>query len=97
MAREKGPGLKILWLWTVGTAAGTPSLFPYEYIIDIIVRPLCCWVAVLVTFVVKTRLRDMERLMDAQQDQSHQQPSAHDSIIVDAQPGPDDAYPQDKL
>ncbi|OWM86140.1 uncharacterized protein LOC116210062 [Punica granatum] len=73
MAREKSPGLKILWLWTIGTAA------------------------VLVTFVVKTRLRDMERFMNAQEDQSpHQHPSARDSIILDTQPGPDEARPQDK-
>ena len=38
MPREKSPGLKILWLWTLGTAASTlslslfPSLFSYIYI-----------------------------------------------------------------
>ncbi|PKA61736.1 hypothetical protein AXF42_Ash008566 [Apostasia shenzhenica] len=38
--REKSPGLKILWLWTLGTAA------------------------ILMTSVVRTRLRDMEKLLN---------------------------------
>ncbi|KAL6516812.1 hypothetical protein OROHE_018100 [Orobanche hederae] len=46
MWKDKSPGLKILWLWTFGTAA------------------------VLVTSVVRTRMRDMEQLIDAQQDQT---------------------------
>ncbi|KZV34657.1 hypothetical protein F511_12460 [Dorcoceras hygrometricum] len=48
MWRDKSPGLKILWLWTFGTAA------------------------VLVTNVVRTRMRDMEQLINnasAAQDQ----------------------------
>ncbi|KDP26872.1 hypothetical protein JCGZ_18030 [Jatropha curcas] len=56
MPREKSPGLKILWLWTIGTAA------------------------ILVTSVVRTRLRDMEQQMNAEQQPKS---SLSDSIIVD--------------
>ncbi|KAI4302053.1 hypothetical protein L6164_035271 [Bauhinia variegata] len=45
MAREKSPGLKILWLWTIGTAA------------------------ILVTSVVRSRLRDLENVLNAEQQQ----------------------------
>ncbi|KAL3653926.1 hypothetical protein CASFOL_003607 [Castilleja foliolosa] len=44
MWKDKSPGLKILWLWTFGTAA------------------------IMVTSVVRTRVRDMEQLINAQQD-----------------------------
>ncbi|KAI3459137.1 hypothetical protein Pfo_015800 [Paulownia fortunei] len=47
MWRDKSPGLKILWLWTFGTAA------------------------VLVTNVVRTRMRDMEQLINAQDQTPH--------------------------
>ncbi|XVF41496.1 hypothetical protein PTKIN_Ptkin01aG0284200 [Pterospermum kingtungense] len=58
MAREKkSPGLKILWLWTLGTAA------------------------ILVTNVVRTRLRDMEQMMNSQQRQ--QEGVIPDSVTVD--------------
>ncbi|KAK4780333.1 hypothetical protein SAY87_016439 [Trapa incisa] len=73
MAREKSAGLKILWLWTIGTAG------------------------VLVTFVVKSRLRDMERLMNAQQDQSPRDPSAQGSIILDADSEPNEPYTEDRV
>ncbi|CAN4099895.1 unnamed protein product [Withania somnifera] len=43
MWKDRGPGVKILWLWAFGTAG------------------------ILVTSVVRTRLRDMEQLMNAQQ------------------------------
>ncbi|KAL1552208.1 hypothetical protein AAHA92_13035 [Salvia divinorum] len=42
MWRDKSPGLKILWLWTFGTAA------------------------VLVTNVMFTRMRDMDQIINAQ-------------------------------
>ncbi|KAF3791751.1 hypothetical protein EJ110_NYTH13666 [Nymphaea thermarum] len=42
----KNPGVRILWLWAIGTAG------------------------VLVTTVVKSRLRDMEALMEAQSKQA---------------------------
>ncbi|KAJ9176117.1 hypothetical protein P3X46_011463 [Hevea brasiliensis] len=64
MPREKSPGLKILWLWTIGTAA------------------------ILVTSVVRTRLRDMEQLMNAEQQQQQTQSTLGDSIIVDSSPEP---------
>ncbi|CAN6714612.1 hypothetical protein ACFX2I_010651 [Malus domestica] len=52
MRRELSPGLKILWVWTLGTAA------------------------VLVTSVVRTRMRDMETLTNTE----HQpQPQQHDT------------------
>ncbi|XP_017976263.1 PREDICTED: uncharacterized protein LOC108661881 [Theobroma cacao] len=65
MAREKtSPGLKILWLWAIGTAA------------------------ILVTNVVRTRIRDMEQIMNAQQQQQQQQQESAvpDSVIVDTRP-----------
>ncbi|XAR59182.1 hypothetical protein NMG60_11014877 [Bertholletia excelsa] len=43
MFKDKSPGVKILWLWTIGTAA------------------------ILVTNVARTRLRDMEKLMEAEE------------------------------
>ncbi|MBA0781178.1 hypothetical protein Gotri_002127 [Gossypium trilobum] len=61
MAREKtSPGLKVLWVWTIGTAA------------------------ILVTNVMRTRLRDMEKVMSAQQQQ--QEGVTPDSVILDTLP-----------
>ncbi|XWS58958.1 hypothetical protein CRYUN_Cryun08bG0078800 [Craigia yunnanensis] len=61
MAREKkSPGLKILWLWTIGTAA------------------------ILVTNVVRTRIRDMEQVMNTHQQQ--QEGAIPDSVLVDTSP-----------
>ncbi|PIN12900.1 hypothetical protein CDL12_14493 [Handroanthus impetiginosus] len=57
MWKDKSPGLKILWLWTFGTAA------------------------VLVTNVVRTRMRDMEQLINAQ---DHQKPAAVGEAISDS-------------
>ncbi|MED6222018.1 hypothetical protein PIB30_060456 [Stylosanthes scabra] len=70
MPKEKSPGLKILWLWTFGTAA------------------------VLVGNALRTTLRDMDALMNAQQ-QNHD----HDSpqVIMDTLPPESEAdFPQDK-
>ncbi|KAE8676425.1 hypothetical protein F3Y22_tig00111614pilonHSYRG00116 [Hibiscus syriacus] len=65
MGREKmSPGLKILWVWTIGTAA------------------------ILVTNVMRTRLGDMEKAMNAQQQQ--QQVVSPDSLILDVPPESDD-------
>ncbi|KAA8538875.1 hypothetical protein F0562_025567 [Nyssa sinensis] len=47
MLKDMAPGVKILWLWTIGTAA------------------------VLVTNVARTRLRDMEKLMNAEEQTPH--------------------------
>ncbi|KAK3441321.1 hypothetical protein EUGRSUZ_B01417 [Eucalyptus grandis] len=68
MAREKSPGLKILWLWTFGTAA------------------------VLVTSVIRTRMQDMEQLMNAAGEPDHppQRPSSDAVVLLDPsseQPG----------
>ncbi|MBA0630057.1 hypothetical protein Godav_002190 [Gossypium davidsonii] len=61
MAREKtSPGLKILWVWTIGTAA------------------------ILVTNVMRTRLRDMEKVMSAQQQQ--QEGVTPDLVVLDTSP-----------
>ncbi|XP_022149993.1 uncharacterized protein LOC111018274 [Momordica charantia] len=49
MAREKNPGLKILWVWTLGTAA------------------------ILVTSVARMRMRDMETIINSDQQQSQPQ------------------------
>ncbi|KAJ0052372.1 hypothetical protein Pint_01245 [Pistacia integerrima] len=64
MARETSPGLKILWVWTIGTAA------------------------ILVTNVVRTRLRDMQQVIDNGQQQ--QQSTVSDSILVDPLPESDE-------
>ncbi|KAK8590173.1 hypothetical protein V6N13_088955 [Hibiscus sabdariffa] len=65
MAREKmSPGLKILWVWTIGTAA------------------------ILVTNVMRTRLGDMEKAMNAQQ--QPQEGLRSDSLIVDTSPDSND-------
>ncbi|KAG8380312.1 hypothetical protein BUALT_Bualt06G0002500 [Buddleja alternifolia] len=47
MWKDKSPGLKILWLWTFGTAA------------------------VLVTNVVRTRVRDMDQFTNSQDQTPH--------------------------
>ncbi|BFG37348.1 uncharacterized protein Pyn_39515 [Prunus yedoensis var. nudiflora] len=65
MARELSPGLKILWVWTLGTAA------------------------VLVTSVVRTRVRDMENLMNAEQQQQqpqHNTATDTETLLVDTSP-----------
>ncbi|KAF3679879.1 hypothetical protein FXO38_02563 [Capsicum annuum] len=54
MWKDRGPGVKILWLWAIGTAG------------------------ILVTSVVRTRLRDMEQLMNAQQ----QNPGPIDAPLI---------------
>ncbi|CAH2038793.1 unnamed protein product [Thlaspi arvense] len=60
MGREKGPGLKILWVWTLGTAA------------------------ILVTSVVRTRMKDMESMMNQEQaPKQNQNTSAGDSVLTD--------------
>ncbi|KAB1201667.1 hypothetical protein CJ030_MR0G001494 [Morella rubra] len=62
MPTEKSPGLKILWLWTLGTAA------------------------ILVTSVMRTRMRDMESFMNAQQEE----PISSDTYLVDKMPESED-------
>ncbi|KAJ4878891.1 hypothetical protein Rs2_35945 [Raphanus sativus] len=51
MGREKSPGLKILWVWTLGTAA------------------------ILVASVIRTRMHDMESMMN--QEQAPPKPNQH--------------------
>ncbi|CAI0376210.1 unnamed protein product [Linum tenue] len=72
MPRETSPGLKILWIWTIGTAA------------------------VLVTSVVRTRMRDMEQFMNTEQQPHHNQQqqlepnetSSGESIVLEDSPPP---------
>ncbi|VVA90148.1 unnamed protein product [Arabis nemorensis] len=60
MGREKSPGLKILWVWTLGTAA------------------------ILVASVVRTRMQDMESMMNQEQaPKQNQNRSAGDSVLTD--------------
>ncbi|KAL6346313.1 hypothetical protein AAG906_033109 [Vitis piasezkii] len=59
MPRETSPGLKILWIWTIGTAG------------------------ILVTSVMRTRLRDMEQQLTRTQEQ---EATPNDSIITDVVP-----------
>ncbi|TKY49665.1 molybdopterin biosynthesis protein CNX [Spatholobus suberectus] len=64
MPREpKSLGVKILWLWTFGTAA------------------------ILVTNVMRTRIRDLETLMNAEQQQDA---ATSDSSLVDTLSLPSD-------
>ncbi|CAA0170666.1 hypothetical protein AtNW77_Chr1g0005801 [Arabidopsis thaliana] len=61
MGREKSPGLKILWVWTIGTAA------------------------ILVTSVVRTRMQDMQTMMNQNQEQApkeNQNGGAGDSSVL---------------
>ncbi|KAL3520518.1 hypothetical protein ACH5RR_018667 [Cinchona calisaya] len=58
MWRDKSPGVKILWIWTIGTAA------------------------VLVANVARTRMRDMEQLINSQS-QEQPKPRVIDSVIAD--------------
>ncbi|KAL0317587.1 UNVERIFIED_CONTAM: hypothetical protein Sangu_2173000 [Sesamum angustifolium] len=64
MWKDKSPGLKILWLWTFGTAA------------------------VLVTNVVRTRMRDMEQLINAQDQVSLENAASdsHNQVIPEDKP-----------
>ncbi|KNA13891.1 hypothetical protein SOVF_112520 [Spinacia oleracea] len=72
MWKEKPTGIKILWVWTIGTAA------------------------VLLTCVSRTRMRDMETLLNQppqQQQQQHQQQqqkgiSSVDHVMVDDSSSP---------
>ncbi|KAL2337124.1 hypothetical protein Fmac_011570 [Flemingia macrophylla] len=67
MPREpKSLGVKILWLWTFGTAA------------------------ILVTNVMRSRIRDLETLMNAEQQQQQQDVSTADSLLVDTPTLPSD-------
>ncbi|ESQ36318.1 hypothetical protein EUTSA_v10009243mg [Eutrema salsugineum] len=61
MGREKkSPGLKILWIWTLGTAA------------------------ILVTSVVRTRMQDMESMMNQEQvPKQNQNTSAGKVVLTD--------------
>ncbi|KAK1568860.1 hypothetical protein Q3G72_029835 [Acer saccharum] len=72
MSREISPGLKILWIWTIGTAA------------------------IMVTNVVRTRLRDMEQPTNNDQQQSTltatATATATDSILVDPTPESDEGF-----
>uniref|UniRef100_A0A6N2ND88 Uncharacterized protein n=1 Tax=Salix viminalis TaxID=40686 RepID=A0A6N2ND88_SALVM len=63
MPRETSPGLKILWLWTIGTAG------------------------ILVTSVVRTRLKDMEQMMNTDQHQQKYQSSLSDPVLLDSDEG----------
>ncbi|KAK4253751.1 hypothetical protein QN277_010387 [Acacia crassicarpa] len=75
MPKEKSPGLKILWLWTIGTAA------------------------ILVTSVMRTKVRDLENAMNAELQQQTQQ--NHDaslgSTMVDTFPSSEESKPDDKV
>ncbi|KAK7243436.1 hypothetical protein RIF29_38232 [Crotalaria pallida] len=75
MRKEKSPGLKILWLWTFGTAA------------------------ILVGNMMRTRIRDMETLMNAEQQQQHNAATSDSlpQVVVDTLPTPSDTLiPEDK-
>lgn len=92
MPSEKSPGLKILWVWTLGTAASTLSfsyiIYSRSYTHTHTYLSFIFFFAVLVTSVVRTRLRDMETVMNGQQQQ--QEPISSDVLLADTVPGPED-------
>lgn len=98
MPSEKSPGLKILWVWTLGTAASTLSFsyiiysWYYTHTHPHISEPFVF--AVLVTSVVRTRLRDMETVMNGQQQQQEQISS--DVLLVDTVPGSEDVVREER-
>lgn len=104
MARELSPCLKILWVWTLGTAAGTlsplsPSLISHTYILINIHNWIgYVFLLVLVTSVVRTRVRDMENLMNAEQQQQQQHNTATDTdtLLVDTSPQSSELIREDK-
>ncbi|KAH7841786.1 hypothetical protein Vadar_034377 [Vaccinium darrowii] len=57
MWKDKSPGIKILWIWTIGTAA------------------------IMVTNVARTRMRDMEKVMNTEKE-----PTSANSAVIDASP-----------
>lgn len=73
----ENPGVRILWLWAIGTAGGLslssfcPSTFLLLLYLVLFLSVICFGnITVMVTTVVKSRLRDMEALMDAQSKQA---------------------------
>jgi hypothetical protein len=86
--REKSPGLKILWIWTFGTAASTFLFLPLNQIISLnqqITHTLSCLivVAVLIANVMRTRIRDFQSVMDAEEQQQQQQQQNDNGISED--------------
>uniref|UniRef100_A0A803L461 Uncharacterized protein n=1 Tax=Chenopodium quinoa TaxID=63459 RepID=A0A803L461_CHEQI len=75
MWKDKPTGIKILWIWTIGTAA------------------------ILLTGVSRTRMRDMEKLLNEPQQQQQQQGiSSVDHVLVDGSSSSDDnIIREDKL
>uniref|UniRef100_A0A803KMP9 Uncharacterized protein n=1 Tax=Chenopodium quinoa TaxID=63459 RepID=A0A803KMP9_CHEQI len=75
MWKDKPTGIKILWIWTIGTAA------------------------ILLTGVSRTRMRDMEKLLNEPQQQQQQQGiSSVDHVLVDgSSPSDDNIIREDKL
>ncbi|GAB4835377.1 hypothetical protein Ancab_000287 [Ancistrocladus abbreviatus] len=72
MFRDKPAGVKILWIWTIGTAA------------------------VLVTNVVRTRVKDMEKIMDAET-QKIAAPVVDSEVVVNSTSSDDEILREDKL
>lgn len=97
MPREpKSLGVKILWFWTFGTAASTLSSYPFSLIFLILFTPInyinltLLFVTVLVTNVMRTRIREFETQMNAQQQQLDDA-STSDSSLVDTLSHPSDS------
>ncbi|KAG5611482.1 hypothetical protein H5410_022763 [Solanum commersonii] len=69
MWKDRGPGVKILWLWAIGTAGSIPFLLLHFLRFTFFPKTSVSssFFAVLVTSVVRTRLRDMEQFMNVQQ------------------------------
>jgi low affinity Fe/Cu permease len=85
--REKSPGVKILWIWTFGTAASTFLFLPFNQTLSLhqqITHTLSCFVvAVLIANVMRTRIRDFQSVMDAEEQQQQQQQQNDNGISED--------------
>jgi len=89
--REKSPGLKILWIWTFGTAASTFLFLPFHFLSNqkslfSLHRLLYCFlVAVLIANVMRTSIRDFQNVMNAeeQQQQLQQNQQQNDNVVID--------------
>ncbi|GJX12889.1 hypothetical protein Tco_0204647 [Tanacetum coccineum] len=65
MWKDKSPGVKILWVWTIGTAAGNQSPYFRVYSTSHALAKL-----VLVANVATSRVRDMNKILNAQDEPS---------------------------
>ena len=87
--REKSPGLKILWIWTFGTAASTFLFLPFHLLSNqkSLFSPkksvFSFLVAVLIANVMRTSIRDFQNVLNAEQQQQQQNQQQNDNVVID--------------